>query len=598
MSHRRLNISHLGRPLRVLLLMIAGWTIPAASLAAAQGLAAGSATGESVSLTVVPLLGSGVAVASAPLPTVSGVAAPAFARARGAPAAAVGSAPTGAILRTGALDVATSSRMPAAVLTRSAAAAHHAALTLGHLIPLLRLDAELLQSAATLDGACGSLLTASGSARLTGATAGGALGAGLDVPANPAPNTLLLDRAGVRIVLNEQIRSGDGVLRLGLTVNAVHVFLQGARVGALGALSGDLVIAQSSASVECPGRSAGGDPLNDPAAVAGVGGEGGDDDPDTDAVLHANAAANPPEVRADLEIDAMADPPPIAVGQLCEIRFTVTNHGPDDATGVTMSAPLAASVEVESVIASQGSCSLTGEIACDLGTLALEETATVTLSLSLVAAAAVQSTATVSSSVVDSDLSNNLAIASFEPQPAVPPGACRLAAMAATAAAEARLADFAVDLDVPYGATTLIEIDNRAAVSRLARVTLWSDGGIPTLSFTVPLAGYDVRTIDLRDVLVRGLLPAAGGSPVCPRRMACATPPPSGTLATGYLTIGTIDATRGCASSDAADPTSSLGLLALPDASPSQASFYASFNAQNHDGVGLRALRLDGACSL
>jgi hypothetical protein len=516
MSRFCLNVLHLGPPLRVLL-MIAGGMTPAASLLAAQGLAAGSAAGESVSLTIVPLLGSGAPLASGPLPAVSGVAAPAFASTRGAPAAAVGSAPTGAVLSTGALDVAASSRMPDAVLTRGSAAVHRAALTLGHLIPLLRLDAELLQSAAGIDGGCDTALTASGSARLGGATAGGALGAGLDVPSRPAPNTLLLDRAGVRVVLNEQIRSGDGVLRLALTVNAVHVFLRNARVGALGALSGELVIAQSSASVECPGGSEAGDPSIDPAA----GGVGGVDDPDTDAVLRASAAANPPEVRADLEIEAMADPP-IAVGQLCEVRFTVTNHGPDDATGVTMSAPLAAGAEVESVIASQGSCSLTGELACDLGTLALDEQATVTLSLSLVAAA-VQSTATVSSSVVDSDLSNNLAIASF-----------------------------AVDLDLPRGATTLIEIDNRSA----------------------------------------------GASPVCPRRMACATPPESGALATGYLTIGTIGATRGCASSDAADLASSLGLLALPEASPRHASLYASFNAQKYDGVGLRALRLDGACSL
>src|SRR4051794_34647179 len=108
------NTSHLDLPLRVLL-MIAGWMTPAASCIAAQSLAAGSAAGESVSLTLIPLLGAGPAVASGPLPQVSAIAAPAYARTRVAPAAAVGSAPTGAILRTGPLDVAVSSRMPAAV---------------------------------------------------------------------------------------------------------------------------------------------------------------------------------------------------------------------------------------------------------------------------------------------------------------------------------------------------------------------------------------------------------------------------------------------------------------------------------------------------
>jgi hypothetical protein len=71
---------------------------------------------------------------------------------------------------------------------------------------------------------------------------------------------------------------------------------------------------------------------------------------------------------------------------------------------------------------------------------------------------------------------------------------------------------FEVDLARPDGLTTLFSIDNASATAVLANVVLWTDLGIPTLDFTVYLTGYDVLTINLRDVLA-GTLPqtATGG---------------------------------------------------------------------------------------
>ncbi len=68
---------------------------------------------------------------------------------------------------------------------------------------------------------------------------------------------------------------------------------------------------------------------------------------------------------------------------------------------------------------------------------------------------------------------------------------------------------FEVDLSDPSGQTTLISVNNASAKSALARVVLWTDWGVPTLAFDVFLTGYDVQTLNLRD-LFQGNLPNTG----------------------------------------------------------------------------------------
>ncbi|MEO6191976.1 MAG: hypothetical protein ABIS20_03120 [Thermoanaerobaculia bacterium] len=65
---------------------------------------------------------------------------------------------------------------------------------------------------------------------------------------------------------------------------------------------------------------------------------------------------------------------------------------------------------------------------------------------------------------------------------------------------------FEVDLNNPLGLTTLFSINNASATAVLANVVVWTDMGVPTVSFTVYLTGYDVQTINLRDVFA-GTLP-------------------------------------------------------------------------------------------
>ncbi|HEX2223874.1 MAG TPA: hypothetical protein VHN15_06690 [Thermoanaerobaculia bacterium] len=66
---------------------------------------------------------------------------------------------------------------------------------------------------------------------------------------------------------------------------------------------------------------------------------------------------------------------------------------------------------------------------------------------------------------------------------------------------------FDVDLSDPQGRTTLMSIGNATDRATLAHVTLWTDAGLPTLNFNVYLTGYDIQTLNLRDLL-QGRLPA------------------------------------------------------------------------------------------
>jgi hypothetical protein len=75
---------------------------------------------------------------------------------------------------------------------------------------------------------------------------------------------------------------------------------------------------------------------------------------------------------------------------------------------------------------------------------------------------------------------------------------------------------FEVDLDNLQGTTTLFSVNNASATAILGHVTLWSDLGVPVFAFNLYLTGYDVQTINVRDVLL-GTVPrtaSAGQDPI------------------------------------------------------------------------------------
>ena len=162
-------------------------------------------------------------------------------------------------------------------------------------------------------------------------------------------------------------------------------------------------------------------------------------------------------------------------------------------------------------------------------------------------------------------------------------GNCRLADQPA---ATLLIPYFEVDLDDPSGPDTLVSVNNASAKPALARVVLWTDWGVPTLAFDVYLTGYDVQTLNLRDLFAgiaaadrtgsstRGSLsesadplrrlrqhrrPASAAARRHRARPGCAPPIPAGRcpaqpghacaggarrrpqLATGYITVDTVN---------------------------------------------------------
>ena len=65
---------------------------------------------------------------------------------------------------------------------------------------------------------------------------------------------------------------------------------------------------------------------------------------------------------------------------------------------------------------------------------------------------------------------------------------------------------FEVDIEDPAGETTLVTITNVTNLDAIARVTLWTDRGYPVFTFNVPLTGYDVQSLNLYDILGRGVI--------------------------------------------------------------------------------------------
>lgn len=69
---------------------------------------------------------------------------------------------------------------------------------------------------------------------------------------------------------------------------------------------------------------------------------------------------------------------------------------------------------------------------------------------------------------------------------------------------------FEVDASSPSGTTTLLFLRNASAAPVVAHVTFWSNLAVPVVAFDIYLTGYDQQSLNLRDVLVSGVLPVTG----------------------------------------------------------------------------------------
>ena len=115
---------------------------------------------------------------------------------------------------------------------------------------------------------------------------------------------------------------------------------------------------------------------------------------------------------ANLSITKTDSPDPIAVGHNLTYTMTVTNNGPDAATGAVVTDPLPASA---AFISASPQCVYTQSshtVTCSLGTLANGSTATVSVVVRPVQVGTITNTASVMGNETDSNTSNNTATAS------------------------------------------------------------------------------------------------------------------------------------------------------------------------------------------
>ncbi len=148
------------------------------------------------------------------------------------------------------------------------------------------------------------------------------------------------------------------------------------------------------------------------------------------AFVNVSAAPVPPEPpppSADLSITKASDSPFPAVGDVVTYTISVTNQGPDAATGVVVTDVLLGTFHTVSASSNQGSCTVSGPVICNLGTLDNGGIAHVKVILTVGDFGNLSDVATVVSQTNDPDLGNNSAsLNSSVKSPPVGGGGCTL----------------------------------------------------------------------------------------------------------------------------------------------------------------------------
>ncbi len=110
---------------------------------------------------------------------------------------------------------------------------------------------------------------------------------------------------------------------------------------------------------------------------------------------------------ADLALTMSASPAPVALNNNLTYTIRVTNNGELNATGVMLNDVLPSGATFVSANASQGSCTGTATVNCNLGNLNVGATATVTIVIQPPARLTISNTATVTANEADGNTANN-----------------------------------------------------------------------------------------------------------------------------------------------------------------------------------------------
>ena len=129
----------------------------------------------------------------------------------------------------------------------------------------------------------------------------------------------------------------------------------------------------------------------------------------------------PPQQLPDLSLTKTDAPDPVTVGTHLTYTITVTNNGPGNATGVTVTDPLPGGVTFVSATPSRGTCSGTATVTCPLGGLANGESATVAIVVTPTSGGALSNTASVAGEQGETNPGNNAHTETTTVNPLPPP---------------------------------------------------------------------------------------------------------------------------------------------------------------------------------
>jgi uncharacterized repeat protein (TIGR01451 family) len=177
----------------------------------------------------------------------------------------------------------------------------------------------------------------------------------------------------------------------------------------------------------------------------------------------------PPQI--DLAITKSGSPNPATVGNQITWTETVTNNGPDGATGVKVADQIPAGTTFVSVSATQGTCTGGAVVSCSLGDMAKGATVTITIVTTANAAGTITNTTTVVGNESETNTANNTASASVAVNGAfVPPKAKPPAAICSTVVAAPKL------LYVGRGVTITLHIAQRGKAAKGVRIRITGPG--------------------------------------------------------------------------------------------------------------------------
>ncbi len=113
----------------------------------------------------------------------------------------------------------------------------------------------------------------------------------------------------------------------------------------------------------------------------------------------------------DLAVTKVDDPDPITVGNRLTYTMVVTNNGPDTATNVVATDSLPSEVTFVSATSTQGTCSGTRAVSCQIGTMAAGATVTITIVVRPTATGRITNVVVVAGNEAESNTTNNRATA-------------------------------------------------------------------------------------------------------------------------------------------------------------------------------------------